>query len=224
MSRKKLIYDSEIMDLIEYDINIPSKTMFIRSTYEDPEYGESGVDCLLADRAIKNLTILDRINPEVPINVVLNTPGGDWYHGMAIYDVIKECQSPVHIVGRGQIMSMGSIIIQAAEWRSMSKNAKMMLHDGSSGGNMHSKNTIAWAEEEKTILKDMYGIFAEKMKNVDRRKLPEVVRDRFIKLGWKLEGKGINWLEIQQLITVDLVLSAKDALALNLIDEVKEYT
>jgi ATP-dependent protease ClpP protease subunit len=221
MKKKLASLDSELMQLMEYDIHITSKTMFIRSIYDDPDYGESGVDSYLSDRAIKNLSILDRINTDIPITIILNTPGGCWYHGMAIYDAIKECESPVHIIGRGQVMSMGSILMQAGSFRMMSKHAKMMIHDGTSGGYGESKNTIAWAEEEKKILKDMYNIFCERTKNLDRSKLPEVIRNRFIRFGWPLKGTGITWLEIEQLCTVDLILSAEDALALNLIDAIK---
>jgi ATP-dependent protease ClpP protease subunit len=222
MRRRNSSRDSELIQLFEYDIHIPSKTMFVRSAYDDAEYGESGVDSYLSDRAIKNLSVLDQITPDIPITLVLNTPGGDWYHGMAIYDVIKECDSPVHIIGRGQVMSMGSIIMQAGSFRMMSKHAKMMIHDGDSGGWMPSKTTLAWAAEEKNNLRDMYKIYESKMKNVNRSKLPDVVRDRFLRFGWPIKGEGITWLEIEQLCTVDLILSAKDALALNLIDAIKE--
>lgn len=213
---------NEIEVFMQFDIHVPTKTLYMGSQGEDWDGYENGTDFSMAERVIKGLTILDEIRPEEPINIIMNNPGGCWYSGMAIYDAIKNCQSSVHITARGHVMSMGSIIFQAADFRIMSPNTKMMIHDGSSGTGGHSKNVIAWADEEKSILQDMYRIYHEKMKNCNRKQLPKKVKDRFTEFGWSIEGKeGISLFEIKQLCTVDLILNAKEAKLLKLADMVE---
>lgn len=218
--KEKILSDLEVF--MQYDIHLPTKTLYMGSAGEDWDGGESGVDFVMAERVIKGLHILDAISPEDPITIIANNPGGDWYHGMAIFDAIKNCQSPVHVICRGYVMSMGSIILQAADHRIMSPNARMMIHDGSDGFGGHAKNALVWAAENKEILDDMYRIYYERMKNTNRKKLPEKVKTRFTEFGWKTgEGTGINLFEIKQLCTIDLILNPTEAKQLKLIDEIE---
>ena len=98
----------------------------------------------MAERAIKALHILDSTAPtgDKPITVIMNNPGGDEYHGMAIYDAIKSCKNHVTIVVFGMAMSMGSIILQAADKRVMSANSRVMIHYGTWGINDHPKKVL----------------------------------------------------------------------------------
>jgi len=67
---------------------------------------ESGTDAKMAESLIKNLVILENINKE-PITIIMNNIGGDVYHGIAIYDAIKACESRVTIKVFGSAQSMG---------------------------------------------------------------------------------------------------------------------
>src|SRR5688572_25841186 len=94
----------------DYNIYIPTRTLYMGSEYTD-DTGESGVDALMASRFLKNLSILEAINQE-PITIIMNNPGGDWFHGVAIYDAIKAAKSHVTIKVLGMAMSMGAVILQ----------------------------------------------------------------------------------------------------------------
>jgi ATP-dependent Clp endopeptidase proteolytic subunit ClpP len=63
------------------------------------------------------------------INVRLNTPGGDVFDGLAIYNALRD--HPAKVVTRvdGLAASMGSVIAQAGDERRMAKNAYMMIHN-----------------------------------------------------------------------------------------------
>ena len=110
---------------------------------------ESGTDANMAERVIKGLHMLDTSAPtgDKPITIIMNNLGGDWYHGMGIYDAIKACKNHITIKVFGYVMSMGSIIIQAADKRIMSPNSRMMIHYGTSGYYGHNKDFIKWAKE-----------------------------------------------------------------------------
>lgn len=78
---------------------------------------------------IKTLHFLDRKHQ--PITIHLQTEGGDVYEGLAMFDAIASAESHITIKCHGFVASMGSIIVQAADTRSMAHHATLMLHEGS---------------------------------------------------------------------------------------------
>lgn len=155
----------DVDKLYDYDIYIPSRTIYMGSTESSITDGESGTEAVMAERVIKALHLLDQ--KDEPITIIMNNPGGDWYHGMAIYDAIKSCKSHVTVKGYGYIMSMGAVIMQAADNRIIAPNAKLMIHYGYAGWDGHAKTFQKWAKEFKKIDEDMEQIFLEKMLEKD---------------------------------------------------------
>lgn len=166
---KKLVRD-DIDKFFDYEIYVPTRTIFMGSA-DHSEEGESGTDGAMAERMIKALHILDSISDQ-PIVILMNNVGGDEYHGMAIYDAIKSCRSKVTIKVFGHAMSMGSIILQAADIRIMAPSARMMIHYGTWGVHDHSKIAYKWAEEGKKFDEWMENIYLDKI----HEKMPEFKR------------------------------------------------
>lgn len=185
----------------DYDIYPETRTIYIGSVDNDAEFGESGTDGAMAERAIKGLHILDSGAPagDKPITVIMNNPGGDEYHGMAIYDAIKVCKNHVTVIVYGHAMSMGSIILQAADRRVMAPNSRMMIHYGTWGIHDHPKIVYRWAEEGKKFDKWMEDIYMEKI----HQKKPD------FSIG-----------KLRDMCNFDTFLNAKEALDLGLIDEI----
>ena len=143
----------------DYDIHPESRTIYAGCVYSDSE-GSSGVETHMAERVIKALHTFSA-TPDKPVKIILNSPGGNFYDGMAIYDAIKACPCHVTIEVFGQAMSMGSIILQAADERVMHPNAVIMIHDGEDSYSGHQRNFEMWAKEGLRIRKLMYEIYAE---------------------------------------------------------------
>jgi len=194
----KLVRD-DIDKFFEYGIDLSSKTLYMGSLEEDWDGGEAGVDFRMARNVVQGLLVLDNIKKEEPLTIIMNNPGGDWYHGIAIYDAIKACESKVIIKAFGHAMSMGSIILQAADERVMSPNAKMMIHYGYCGHFGTSKNHLVWAEEEKKVMKDMENIYLEKIHQKD----PKFTRTK-----------------LRKMLDPDTILTAQEAIDLGLADSV----
>lgn len=187
----------------DYDIHIETRTLYIGSANADVEHGESGVDATMAERAIKGLHLLDSSAPtgDKPISIVMNNPGGDFYHGLAIFDAIKACKNHVTVVVYGHAMSMGAVILQAADKRVMSPNAKMMIHYGTGGFDGHAKTFQKWAEEYKTLDGWLEKTLLERIKE---------------------KQPNYTLAKVQKLCDHDTFLTAKEALDLGLIDEILE--
>jgi len=155
----------------------------------------------MAESFVKNLHVLESINKE-PITIIMNNIGGDELDGMAIYDAIKACESHVTIKVSGNAMSMGSIILQAADERLMYPHAKFMIHYGSvmlANPDMHTKDQYRWIDESKKFDAIMENIFLKKI----NEKLPD----------FKLS-------QLRKLLEFDTILSAQEALQYNFIDKV----
>ncbi|MCA9485783.1 MAG: ATP-dependent Clp protease proteolytic subunit [Nanoarchaeota archaeon] len=125
------------------------------------ESGENGVDNMMAEFFIKGLDVLNASGRK--ITVKMNNPGGDWLHGMAIYDAIRDSKAPVDIEVYGHAMSMGAVILQAGRKRLLHPNAAVMIHDGTtSNEGMPIRSAKNWAEFESWGCKRMYEIFASR--------------------------------------------------------------
>jgi ATP-dependent Clp protease protease subunit len=160
--------------------------------------GESGTDGKMSERIVKNINILEGINQE-SITIIMNNPGGDEYHGLAIYDAIKTAKSHVTIKVYGMAMSMGSIILQAADERILSPNARFMIHYGYFSMSEHAKTVYKWTEENKKVDVWMEELFLEKI----HQKHPD----------FKLK-------KIQEMCNFDTILSAKETVELGLADKI----
>lgn len=94
---------------------------------------------------------------------------------MAIYSLLKNSTNHITLKILGCANSIASVIVQAADHRTMDKHAEFMLHDGSDSVSDDSmRNIERRAEALKVDRERMYGIFAErtgKDKAYFRRKL-----------------------------------------------------
>ena len=115
----------------------------------------------MAINFVKNIRHLDSLSSgEIRIN--MQSIGGGWQAGMAIYDAIQACKSYVTIVAYGQAESMSGIILQAADNRLMSPHSHFMAHFGSTDCSGDYLSAQKWAELDKQNLETMLDIFATK--------------------------------------------------------------
>lgn len=86
--------------------------------------------------------------------IVLNTPGGDFYQALGIYDTIRYSEMEVKIVCSSCVMSAGMIILQAAHTRVSYENTQFMIHYGEDGNVSpdSAKHNAKMFELMKTII------------------------------------------------------------------------
>jgi ATP-dependent Clp protease protease subunit len=191
------LYSSETFALFyNENINLPTRTLYLGYGSE-----EDDVDRTLASNIIKGLHLLEASNSSSPINIILNCLGGDVGHGLAIYDSIKACSSPVTITVTGHAYSMGAWILQAGDVRRMHKHSSIMIHDGDKavwGRAQDAKNWHHFYQEQDEVCITI-------LLNRIRDKHPSFSKAKLLKL---LEKDTILW--------------PSQALKLGLIDEVIE--
>lgn len=98
---------------------------------------------------------LESLGDSEPINVRINSPGGDVVEGLAIFNAIRRHTGTVNTFNDSLAASCGSYIFAAGEKRVCAPNSILMIHDpwGMSIGNA--------AEHRKTA--DTYDKFADSL-------------------------------------------------------------
>jgi ATP-dependent Clp protease protease subunit len=67
----------------------------------------------VANLVVAQLLFLDREDPDQPISLYINCPGGIVYHGLAIYDTMQQVRAPVSTIAVGVTASMGTVLLAA---------------------------------------------------------------------------------------------------------------
>ncbi len=149
----------DISHFIDNDLYVATRTIYI-GPMSSADYE---VNAMMAERAIKNLHILDS-KAQAPIEIISLNYGGGVIEGMAIYDAIKLCRSEVTIKVFGCANSMGSIILQAADKRLIAPNAELMIHYGVTGfASNHPKAVKNAARQAAKYDKWMVEMYLEKI-------------------------------------------------------------
>ncbi len=143
-----------------YQLDQKHRVIYVNSESSDDD-GESGVDYNMSQRFIKNLDYLNSLNSN-EITVKMMNPGGDWNHGMAIYDSMYFSPSPVTVIMYAYAASMGSIIPQAATKRIIMPSCDFMVHYGTTGSRGDTREVESMIEHYKQSKDQMIQIYAKR--------------------------------------------------------------
>jgi ATP-dependent Clp protease protease subunit len=159
---------------------------------------EGEVHDQMANLIVAQLLYLESENSEADIYLYINSPGGSVTAGMAIYDTMQFIKPDVCTIAMGQACSMGSLLAQAgaAGKRKMLPNARHMIHQPSGGARGQATDMEIQVKEILTMKKNLTEIYV------------------------KHNSKGKTFDELAKDMERDYFMSANDALAYGLIDEV----
>jgi ATP-dependent Clp protease protease subunit len=154
------------------------------------------IDSALVAAVTGRLLHLDELDPKRPITMYINSPGGEVYSGMAIYDMMQHINAPVHTIAIGHSMSMGAVLLAggAKGMRAATPNARIMIHQPSGG---HTGNA------------DHIRVMAEEMDYINRKLAEVLARDT---------GRTLE--EVLKDLGHDKYMSAEEALKYRLIDRI----
>lgn len=93
------------------------------------------------------------------IRIILSTEGGDFYAGLAIYDLLKAFPAKKTIYCAGAVMSAGTIILMAADKRVSLPNTRFMIHYG-----VDTAESTQAAEENRQGVKWMRDLYTSRCK------------------------------------------------------------
>src|SRR5881398_3638779 len=95
----------------------------------------SEIDDQVANLVVAQLLHLESDDPDKDVSMYINSPGGQVYAGLAIYDTMQFIKPDVATTCVGVAMSMGSLILTggAAGKRSALPNSRILIHQPSGG-------------------------------------------------------------------------------------------
>jgi len=150
----------------------------------------------LASLITAQLLFLEAENPKKEISMYINSPGGVVTSGMAIYDTMQFIRPAVATLCIGQAASMGSLLLAAGEkgMRYSLPNSRIMLHQPSGGFQGQASDIERHAE--------------------DIIKMKRRLNDVYVK------HTGKDYETIERTLDRDYFMSAEDARAFGIVDEV----
>lgn len=98
----------------------------------------TAIDSQVANTIVAQLLFLDAQNPNQEIRLYINSPGGEVYSGLAIYDTMQFVKSPVSTICVGMAASFGAVLLAAGApgKRYALPHAKIMIHQPWVSGGM----------------------------------------------------------------------------------------
>jgi ATP-dependent Clp protease protease subunit len=144
------------------------------------------------------LLFLEAENPSKEISMYINSPGGVVTSGLSIYDTMQYIKPKVSTVCIGQAASMGSLLLTAGEagMRFSLPNSRIMVHQPSGGYQGQATDILIHARETERL----------------KRRLNEIY----------VRHTGNELANVEQALERDNYMSADEAKAWGLIDEVME--
>lgn len=122
----------------------------------------TGINDQVANVIVAQLLYLDSQDPETPIRLYINSPGGQVYSGMAIYDTMQQISAPVSTVAVGFAASFGTIILTAGEpgMRYTLPNATIHMHQPLGGAQGQASDIAIQAQEILRLRASLNGILS----------------------------------------------------------------
>jgi len=177
-----------------------SYDLYSRMMKERVVFFTGEVETMMCNVMIAQLLFLEAENPEMPINMYINSPGGSVYDGLGVYDVMQYIKCPVYTYVTGMAASMGSFIAQAgaAGHRYLLPRAITMIHQPSSGTRGKVSDMEIDLIESLRIKREMTELYV------------------------KHNSRGIKYDRFVELMDRDKWLTAPQALELGLADQIVE--
>ncbi len=150
----------------------------------------------MAGHLVAQLLLLESQNDKAPIIMYINSPGGSVTHGMSIYDTMQYITSPIHTVVIGQAASMASLLACSGAHRSITTNSRHMIHQPLGGASGQATDVLIHANELLRWKEVLTGIY--------EKHTPQTLET------------------LQQDMERDNYMTAKQALAYGLVDEIVE--
>ena len=135
----------------------------------------------IANLVVAQLLHLEAADPDKDVSLYINSPGGQVYAGLAIYDTMQFIKPDVATICCGIAMSAGSLILAggAKGKRSSLPNSRILIHQPSGGFQgqatdiqIHAKEALELRERLEEIYADHTGKTKEQVSN-------DLERDRF---------------------------------------------
>jgi ATP-dependent Clp protease, protease subunit len=141
------------------------------------------VDDQIANLIVAQLLHLESEDPDKDISLYINSPGGQIYAGLAIYDTMQFIKPDVTTICFGMAMSMGSLLLTGGTTgkRLALPNSRILIHQPSGGYQGQSADIEIHAQEILDLRHRMDEIYADHTGQSIEKVHDDMDRDRYFK-------------------------------------------
>lgn len=147
----------------ERQLNVAAMDVFSRLMMDRIIFLGDEINNYTANVVQAQLLYLNSIDPEQDITIYLNSPGGEVYSGLGIYDTMQYISCDVNTVCTSLAASMASIILCAGTKgkRYALPHSRVMIHQPMGGISGQASDIEITAKEINTLKKELYQIIAD---------------------------------------------------------------
>ena len=118
----------------------------------------------MAGEITRPVNFMEQEDAERPILVTINSPGGEAYTGLGIYDTLRFTRCPVYTLVNGLCASAGIVILLSAERerRFTLPSSRFMIHQPSGGASGTASDIEIKAENMKALRRMYFDIIADR--------------------------------------------------------------
>jgi ATP-dependent Clp protease, protease subunit len=156
----------------------------------------TGINDAVANVIVAQLLYLNSLNQKQPISLYINSPGGEVYAGLAIYDTMQMIQAPVSTVAVGVTASMGTALLcfGAKGKRYALPHATIHMHPTGGGAKGYTEDVRIAMHEQERVQAQLFHLIGK--------------------------HTGHTWKEIEDYFIRDKYMTAPEAKEFGIIDEI----
>ena len=136
----------------------------------------------IANLIVAQLLFLAREDPTKPIRMYINSPGGQVYSGMAIYDTMQQVECPVSTVAVGFTASFGTVLLTAGTkgMRYALPNTTIHMHQPLGGAQGQASDIQIQANEILRLRSSLTNILSKHTGQTPERIAEDTDRDIYM--------------------------------------------
>src|SRR5213075_1326600 len=121
------------------------------------------IDDQIANLIVAQLIHLESDDPDKDIALYINSPGGEVYAGLAIYDTMQFVKPEIQTICVGIAMSMGSLLLAGGTHgkRYSLPNSRILIHQPSGGFQGQATDIEIHAREALALRRRLDEIYAQ---------------------------------------------------------------
>ena len=159
----------------ERKMNVATMDVFSRLMMDRIIFLGVPINDYVANIIQAQLLFLESTDKKQEINLYINSPGGQVYAGLGIYDTMQLVNTPISTICTGMAASMSAVLLCAGEKgkRSALRHSRVMIHQPLGGVQGQASDIEITAKEIQKLKKELYEIIA----NHSNKNFDQVAKD-----------------------------------------------
>jgi ATP-dependent Clp protease protease subunit len=194
------------MIIEERQLNVAQMDVFSRLMMDRIIFLGCPINDEVANIIQAQLLFLDSNGYDSDISLYINSPGGEVYAGLGIYDTMQTIASDVHTINTGLAASMASILLAAGTKgkRSALPHSRVMIHQPMGGAQGQASDIEITAREILKLKDELYQILAEHTGKTFKQIVKDADRDY-----WMTAKDALEYGMIDEIVTRPASKAAK---------------